>query len=61
LRLEVTIGAAANGGTLAEREDRERTARQAHATESIERDPFVRELVENFDARVVDSSIRPLQ
>ena len=61
LRLEVTIGAAANGSTLAEREDRERTARQTRATESIERDPFVRELVENFDARVVDGSIRPLQ
>ncbi len=61
LRLEVTIGTAADGSTLAEREDRERTARQTRATESIERDPFVRELVENFDARVVDGSIRPLQ
>jgi DNA polymerase-3 subunit gamma/tau len=61
LRLEVTVGVAANGATLAEREDRERTARQTRATESIEQDPFVRELVENFDARVVDGSIRPLQ
>ena len=36
-----------------------RRARQA-AVQSIDRDPFVRELVENFDARVVDESIRPL-
>ena len=61
LRLDVAIGQGGNGATLAEREDRERAARQTRATESIERDPFVRDLVENFDARVIDGSIRPLQ
>ncbi|MBX9630112.1 MAG: DNA polymerase III subunit gamma/tau [Burkholderiales bacterium] len=61
LRLDVSVGQAADGGTLAEREDRERVERQTRATESIERDPFVRDLVENFDARVIDGSIRPLQ
>ena len=61
LRLDVSIGQAGNGATLAEREDRDRAERQTRATESIERDPFVRDLVENFDARVIDGSIRPLQ
>ncbi len=28
--------------------------------QAIDKDPFVRELVENFDAHVVDESIRPL-
>ena len=31
------------------------------AIEAIEKDPFVRELVENFDAKVIDSSIKPIQ
>jgi len=61
LRLDVSIGQGASGATLAEREDRDRAERQTRATESIERDPFVRDLVENFDARVIDGSIRPLQ
>jgi DNA polymerase-3 subunit gamma/tau len=61
LRLDVSIGQGESGATLAEREDRERAERQTRATESIERDPFVRDLVENFDARVIDGSIRPLQ
>jgi DNA polymerase-3 subunit gamma/tau len=33
----------------------------AKAIESIDTDPFVRDLVENFDARVKDSSIKPIQ
>jgi len=60
LRVEFTLGQA-TGNTPAEREDQERQARQRTAIEAIDRDPFVRELVENFDARVVDESIRPLQ
>ena len=28
---------------------------------AIEQDPFVRELVDNFDARIVGSSIKPVQ
>jgi len=46
--------------TPAQVEDRERRARQRSAVEAIDRDPFVRELVENFDARVADESIRPV-
>jgi DNA polymerase-3 subunit gamma/tau len=46
---------------LAERDDKERLARQRRAIEAIEGDPFVREVVENFDARVPDDSIRPAE
>jgi len=45
--------------TPAQVEDRERQARQRLAVEAIDSDPFVRDLVENFDARVADESIRP--
>jgi DNA polymerase-3 subunit gamma/tau len=41
--------------------DREKQQRQAQATAAIEQDPFVRELVDNFDGRVVGSSIKPAQ
>src|SRR5262245_36682775 len=60
LRLEFTLGAM-NGNTPAEQQDQERQARQQRAIEAIEGDPFVRELVESFDARVADDSIRPLE
>ncbi len=39
---------------------RERDARQAEAVAAIESDPFVRELVEQFDAKVIESTIKPL-
>ncbi|MEO8630746.1 MAG: DNA polymerase III subunit gamma/tau [Betaproteobacteria bacterium] len=60
LRLEFTLGQA-TGNTPAERDDQERQARQRIAIEAIDRDPFVRELVENFDARVIDESVRPIE
>jgi DNA polymerase-3 subunit gamma/tau len=59
LRLDFVLGQAA-GMTPAEQDDREREARLQHAVQAIDGDPFVRELVENFDARVVDESIRPV-
>jgi DNA polymerase-3 subunit gamma/tau len=49
------------GGTPAALADRDRQQRQEQAIAEIERDPFVRELVENFDARVIESSIKPVQ
>ena len=55
-----TIGSS-SGNTLAEKEHREKQDRQMRAIEAIEKDPFVRELVENFDAKVIDSSIKPIQ
>ncbi len=39
---------------------RERDARQAEAVAAIESDPFVRELVEHFDAKIIESTIKPL-
>jgi len=60
LRLQFALGGN-TGNTPAEREDKERIARQRRAIEAIEGDPFVREVVENFDARVADDSIRPIE
>ncbi len=59
LRVEFTPGAAdrADAGG-AGGPGRARRASEA-AVQAIDTDPFVRELVENFDARVVDESIRP--
>ncbi|MCC7549344.1 MAG: DNA polymerase III subunit gamma/tau [Burkholderiales bacterium] len=58
VQIEFHLGDPA-GATPAQVEDRERQARQRSAIEAIDRDPFVRELVESFDARVADESIRP--
>jgi DNA polymerase-3 subunit gamma/tau len=41
--------------------DRDRQHRQAQAIAEIEKDPFVRELVDNFDGRVNESTIKPIQ
>ncbi len=59
LRLSVALGDGA-GSSPAAIADREKQQRQAQAIAAIEQDPFVRELVENFDARVVESSIKPV-
>ncbi len=59
LRLRISTGG--TGNTPAEIENQERQAKLAKAIESIDTDPFVRELVENFDAQVKDSSIKPIQ
>jgi DNA polymerase-3 subunit gamma/tau len=47
------------GGAPAAIADRDRRERQEQAIAGIESDPFVRELVEGFDARVIESSIKP--
>jgi DNA polymerase-3 subunit gamma/tau len=59
LRLRISTGG--TGNTPARIEGQERQAKLAKAIESIDADPFVRDLVENFDARVKDSSIKPVQ
>jgi DNA polymerase III subunit gamma/tau len=59
LRLRISTGG--SGKTPVEIENHERQAKLAKAIESIDADPFVRELVENFDARVKDTSIKPVQ
>jgi DNA polymerase-3 subunit gamma/tau len=60
-RLRLRISTGGSGKTPAEIENQERQAKLIKAIESIDADPFVRELVENFDARVKDSSIKPVQ
>jgi DNA polymerase-3 subunit gamma/tau len=59
-RLVFAVGET-SGQSPAELEEREREARQARAVQAIESDPFVRDVVENFDARLVPSSIKPVQ
>lgn len=58
IRLEISVGAA-SGNTLAEIQDRENRKRQDDAAAAIGGDPFVRDLIENFNARVVESTIKP--
>jgi DNA polymerase III subunit gamma/tau len=60
IALKVVIGQS-SGNTLAEVEERGRQTKQAEAHAAIGQDVFVRDLVENLDARVVESSIRPIQ
>ncbi|MGD2140780.1 MAG: DNA polymerase III subunit gamma/tau [Burkholderiales bacterium] len=58
LRLKIEIGG--NGETPAALADREAKEKLDHAIEAIDTDPFVRDLVENMDARVIDDSIKPV-
>jgi DNA polymerase-3 subunit gamma/tau len=44
-----------------ELENREKQERQSQAVAAIESDPFVRDLIENFDAKLIVSSIKPIQ
>ena len=61
-RLKLTIRLSDSAGASpAAMADRDRQQRQAQAVAAIEKDPFVRELVDNFDARIVGSSIKPVQ
>ena len=56
LAIEVTQDAGSSPAAIT---DRDRRERQEQAVAGIERDPFVREIVEGFDARVIESSIKP--
>jgi DNA polymerase-3 subunit gamma/tau len=58
LRLSIQVAADADASPAAVA-DRDRLRLQAQAVAEIEQDPFVRELVENFDAHVVESTIKP--
>jgi len=59
VRLNITEGSV-TGDTPAQIENREKQEKQSLAVAAIEQDPFVRKLVENFDAKIIDSSIKPL-
>ena len=61
-KLRLVIQLAGNAGASpAAVADRDKQHKQARAIAAIEQDPFVRELVDNFDARIVGSSIKPVQ
>ena len=59
-RLRVKIEVGGKGNTPAAQEDREQQEKLDHAIEAIDTDPFVRDLVENLDAKVIDDSIKPV-
>ena len=60
IRLAIEIGEIA-GETPAQRDQQLRAEQHAAAVASLERDPFVRELIERFDATLLESSVRPLR
>lgn len=59
LRVIISVGDT-EGDSPAALVERDRQRQQERAVAEIERDPFVRELVENFDARVIESTIKPV-
>ncbi len=59
VKLEISVGPG-SGSTLAEIQGRANQQRQNEAVAAIDRDPFVRDLIENLDARVVSSSVKPV-
>jgi DNA polymerase-3 subunit gamma/tau len=60
-RIQLRIALGGSDDTPVAQEDRERREKLERAVQAIDSDPFVRELVENFDARVIDSSVKPIQ
>jgi DNA polymerase-3 subunit gamma/tau len=56
ITLRVAVGDV-EGKSVAALEQGERTARQAKAADAVRGDPFVRDLVDIFDATVIDNSI----
>ncbi|MEK6593232.1 MAG: DNA polymerase III subunit gamma/tau [Pseudomonadota bacterium] len=60
LHIAIDVGAS-GGNSPAEITNRQKQRLQVEAIAEIEQDPFVRDLVENFDARVIDSTIKPIQ
>ncbi len=59
LKIRIEIGDIA-GETPAQRDALERRARHAEAVAALEADSFVRELIERFDATLVESTVKPL-
>jgi len=60
LRLELTLTAPAGETPAVRRQNTERE-RQEKAVAAIEQDPFVRDVVDLFDATIDESTIKPLQ
>ncbi len=60
VKVQVTLGET-GGATAAARDAADRGVRQAEATRAVKGDSFVQDLVNLFDGRVVDSTIREKQ
>ncbi len=60
IRLAIEVGEIA-GETPAQRDQQVRAEQHAAAVASLERDPFVQELIERFDATLLESSVKPLR
>lgn len=58
--LKITVGAT-SGNSVAVVIEKEQQTKQNNAIAAIEQDPFVRDLVENMDAKLIEASIRPIQ
>lgn len=59
MRVNIVLGVT-TGPTPVQVQQSEKAAQEKLAIESIEQDPFVRDLVEQFDAKLIESSIKPL-
>lgn len=59
LAVRIAIGDI-SGQTPAQRDAIERQVRHAEAVAALEADPFVRELIERFDATLVENTVKPL-
>ena len=59
MRINIDLGST-TGPTPVQVQKSEKAAQDKRAIESIEQDPFVRDLVEQFDAKVIESTIKPL-
>ncbi|MBX9894571.1 MAG: DNA polymerase III subunit gamma/tau [Nitrosomonas sp.] len=60
VRLSFTVGAL-SGLTPAALQQREEQQKQADAIAAIEQDPVVQELIEQFDAKLIVSTIKPIE
>ncbi|MBT9612701.1 MAG: DNA polymerase III subunit gamma/tau [Burkholderiales bacterium] len=60
IKLNIELGVT-TGPTPVQVQQNQKAEREQRAIESIEQDPFVRDLVEQFDAKVIESTIKPLQ
>lgn len=61
VRLQLALAASQEVTTPAEVEQQVKQARQQRAEESIRNDPFVREVQQQLNAQLVESSIKPIQ
>ncbi len=59
IHLKFSVGKI-TGITPAELDNREKQTKQQQAITAIETDPVVRELVDSFDAKLINSSIKPI-